>query len=221
MLYIVRLLAKIATIVIVYIVVSVVPAMAYHTSAQPNCAVQKCVALTFDDGPGSYTAKLLSILENQKVTATFFVVGNRITAKTAKLLQRMQRDGYEIGNHSWNHANLTKLSTSAVVRQIRRTNQAIKRVIGHNPLVFRPPYGAISRRVTKAIRYKSTMWDLDTLDWKYRNTARIIRVASSAKSGDIVLMHDIHPRTVDAVLQIIKNLKARGFMFVTVSQMQK
>tara|TARA_B100000745_G_scaffold292321_1_gene233055 strand:- start:3960 stop:4607 length:648 start_codon:yes stop_codon:yes gene_type:complete len=190
-------------------------------SQKPDIDCQKiaCVALTFDDGPGPYTDTLLDYLDEYGAKATFYVVGNRV-ASNAGAIRRMVSEGHEIGNHSWDHTELTKLKTPLIEEQIRLTNQAVMSVVGGEPLAtFRPPYGAYNTRVINSAGYPPTMWDVDTLDWKYRNPTRITRVALRARAGDIILMHDIHPTTVQAIPALLKQLSERGFVFVTLSEL--
>ncbi|MFJ8108241.1 polysaccharide deacetylase family protein [Streptomyces sp. NPDC096132] len=184
-----------------------------------DCRRVKCVALTFDDGPVTDTQRLLRILKDQNVKATFYLVGKNVqnhpsTVRAAALA------GHQIGNHSWDHANLTNLSAAKVKSQLSRTDTAIKQATGKKPTTFRAPYGAHNATVRNAAGRPLVHWSVDTLDWKYRDTARIIRtVKAETRPGDIVLLHDIHKTTVNAVEGIIKGLKARGFHFVTVDQL--
>lgn len=191
-------------------------------SGAPARAGGKCVALTFDDGPHpTLTPKLLSILAQEHVHATFYVVGQRV-AQWPGIVRRVYQQGNEIGNHSWSHPVLPKLSTARIKAEIAKTDEAVRRATGVIPATVRPPYGSISPRVRAAIgRRQIVMWDTDTLDWRYHDSKRIARVADRTRSGGMVLMHDIHPRTVAAVGGIIEYLKSRGFSFVTVSQLYR
>lgn len=187
--------------------------------AAVDCRKVKCVALTFDDGPVADTQRLLRILKDRNVRATFYVVGKNVqknpsTVRTAALA------GHQIGNHSWDHADLTKLSAAKVKSQLSRTDAAIKQATGKNPTTLRAPYGAHNATVRAAAARPLVHWSIDTLDWKHRDPARIIRtVTTQTKPGDIVLLHDIHRTTVDAVPGIITALKSRGYHFVTVDQL--
>jgi peptidoglycan/xylan/chitin deacetylase (PgdA/CDA1 family) len=184
-----------------------------------DCRKVKCVALTFDDGPVADTQRLLRLLKERDVKATFYAVGvnvqrNPSTMKTAALA------GHQIGNHSWDHADLTRLSTTKIKSQLSRTDAAIKQATGTKPTTFRAPYGAHNAAVRSAAGRPLVHWSVDTLDWKYRDSARLIKyVNAQTRPGDIVLMHDIHRTTVDAVPGIIRALKDRGFHFVTVDQL--
>lgn len=187
-----------------------------------NCTQAKCIALTFDDGPCKDTARLLGILKNRGVRATFFLVGQNVTEFPDVARQELA-DGHELGNHSWNHANLLALSTAGIRSQIARTQEAIQKLVGITPKVFRPPYGNTNARVASVARQfglPQFLWEVDPLDWKDRNTATVERrVLGGTQRGDIVLMHDVHPTTVTAVPDIIDKLAKEGFVFVTVSEL--
>ncbi len=182
------------------------------------------IALTFDDGPhATLTPKLLDILKEKGVKVTFFVLGECVAANPA-VLQRAAAEGHEIGNHSWDHKALTKGGGSGVAMEINQTNAAIENAIGRKPTLVRPPYGATNAAITKRLNeefgLKVIMWDVDPLDWKVRNSAHVKEeILKSTKPGSIVLSHDIHPTTVDAMAATIDALKEKGFKFVTVSEL--
>lgn len=191
-------------------------------SSGTDCRTNQCVALTFDDGPGPYTNQLLDYLSAYNAKATFYLVGSRVVQNTA-VVSRMAREGHEIGNHSWNHADLTTLSEQDIRAQIIRTNESIRLATRNEvyPASFRPPYGAYNKRVITGTGYNPVMWDVDTLDWYYRNPERIVKLALTAKAGDIILLHDIHPTTVQSVPEILRQLTAKGFVFVTVGELRR
>jgi peptidoglycan/xylan/chitin deacetylase (PgdA/CDA1 family) len=189
------------------------------TAPQVDCAKAKCVALTFDDGPGEYTGRLLDDLREAGAHATFFMLGENVKGHEV-LLKRMVAEGHELANHSWSHPQLTALSSDAVRSQVQRTNKVIEAASGVRPVVFRPPYGATDRRVGKAVGMPQILWSVDTLDWEFHNVARNVRVGThEPKGGGIVLFHDIHKTSVDAIPRVLSGLKKRGFTFATVSQM--
>jgi len=177
-----------------------------------------CVALTFDDGPhATLTPKLLGILARENVHATFYLIG-RSVASMPSVVRSINAGGHEIGNHSWSHP---RLSSGNVRSQISRTDAVIKAAIGFAPATLRAPYGVLSKGVISRVNRPFISWDVDTLDWRYRNSARVAKVAvSRAHGGAIILMHDIHATTVAAVPAIIEGLRARGFSFCTVSQVR-
>jgi len=188
-------------------------------AAPVDCLQIRCVALTFDDGPGPYTEQLLTTLEKYNAHATFFVVGQNATY-SADLVRRAAAAGHEIGNHSWSHPSLTKLSDKDVRDQFDRTDQAVAKAAGARPGLVRPPYGALNDTVRAAAGRPLILWSVDTEDWKYRDSAVVTKaVLDRTKPGDIVLMHDIHQTSVDAVPAILAGLQDRGYRFVTVSQL--
>ena len=178
----------------------------------------KRVALTFDDGPSAYTASVMSILRKKRVKGTFFVIGEQVSGGR-KLLHRMVREGFEIGNHSMHHEIYPGFSS------LRATSAAIKRASGFKPCSFRPPYGAVNSGVISAARRNGMTtinWDRDTMDWSLPGTGHIMSVGKSARSGSIVLMHDgggTRSQTVAALPSIISSLKSRGYKLVTISQL--
>ncbi|MEV5568575.1 polysaccharide deacetylase family protein [Spirillospora sp. NPDC052269] len=196
------------------------PAPAAPPPRNIDCAQLKCVALTFDDGPGPYTAHLLDVLKGAGARATFFMLGQNVGGHRAEV-RRMVLEGHQLGNHSWSHPQLTGLSSKAVRSQVQRTQKAIYDASGGvTPTLFRPPYGATNARVGKAIGMPEIVWDVDSLDWRYRSVARNIRVGTrEPKKGDVVLFHDIHKTTVQAIPRVLAGLKKRGFTFVTVGEL--
>lgn len=187
--------------------------------AEPDCRKVKCVALTFDDGPGPKTGQLLDVLKQADALATFFVVGPNAQMRP-KTLVRMLEEGHEIGNHTWHHRVLTSLAPEGMVREIGSTARAVKDATGVAPTLMRPPYGATNAKVKAVVDVPLILWDVDTLDWKVRNAQQVVANAvRDTKPGSIVLMHDIHSSTIEAVPAILRKLGAQGFHFVTVSQL--
>ena len=183
------------------------------------------LALTFDDGPHKeLTPRLLDILREAGVKATFFLVGRNVAAYP-DIVRRMVAEGHEVANHSWSHPLLTSYGSSAVESQLRRTHDAIVKACGVAPLHYRPPYGAVGltqrARIRKTFGYPMILWDGDTLDWQSPRTVEKVRdrVLAMAKPGAILLCHDIHATTVDAMPEAIAGLKARGFQLATVTQL--
>lgn len=193
------------------------------TTTQPgstDCQQVTCLALTFDDGPNPVTTpQVLTDLEQAHIPATFFVIGNRIGGNEA-LLQRMYAGGDEIGNHSWSHPDLTKLSADQVRQQISQTQLAVTNAGVPAPTVFRPPYGAINPAVQRNVPLSVLLWNEDPRDWAASTPQQVIQaVEASAKPGGIVDMHDIYHVTANALPKILQDLTARGFHFVTVDQL--
>lgn len=180
---------------------------------------KKMIALTYDDGPSAYTPIIVKELKKVGGRATFFVVGNRVNSYK-KQMKAAFRAGCEIGNHSWDHANLSKLSAAGIKSQISRTNAAVKKVTGVKPAVMRPPYGANNSRVKSTVGMPLITWNVDTLDWKTRSTsATVSHVKNHCGDGSIILMHDIHRPTAMAAKTIIPWLAKKGYQLVTVSEL--
>lgn len=185
-----------------------------------NDGTNKYVAFTFDDGPSpSTTTRLLDILARENVPATFFVIGN-LAARNPQIIARAVAEGHVVGNHSWGHANLGRMSSANIVADLTRTNNAIKNATGVEPTLLRPPYGATSRTLQNSANLPLILWSVDTRDWESRNVNSIYNiVARNVKSGSIVLFHDIYPTTITAVERLIPALKKAGFTFVTVPEL--
>lgn len=181
---------------------------------------KKVVALTFDDGPdGNTTPQALDILAKYKIKATFFVQGKNI-AGNESILKRMQSEGHEVGNHSWNHPILTKLSLEDAKQQLTDTEDAITKVLGKSSKLMRPPYGAISDDIRNSLDLSFIMWDVDSLDWKSKNEAAILtEIQRQTTDGSIILMHDIHQTSVNSLPRVIEYLQGQGYSFVTVSEL--
>lgn len=183
-----------------------------------DCAVVKCVALTFDDGPGPYTARLLDQLKAADAKATFFVLGPRVRAYP-DVVRRQVAEGMAIGNHSFTHRQFTRLSAVQQAEELRRTDDALAAVGVSKPTLMRPPYGSYNA-TTKTLGRSIILWDVDTLDWKHRNAQQSISIAmKQVKPGSIILMHDIHAASVDAVPGLIRELRKQGYTLVTVPQL--
>ena len=182
------------------------------------------IAMTFDDGPSPETTpRLLDILKQRNIKATFFMIGQNAERNPA-IVKRILAEGHEIGNHSWTHPQLSKLSDDRVTEEINKTQNAIKDASGYTPVLMRPPYGAITARqkdwIEKQFGLSVIIWSVDPFDWK-RPGASVIeqRILAGARPGAIVLSHDIHKQTVDAMPATLDALAAKGFKFVTVSQL--
>ena len=194
------------------------PAPAAPTPTVAN----KTIALTFDDGPGPYTEKLLDILDKYDAKATFFLIGSKVSAR-ANTLRRMQSRGHQLGNHSWSHPELPKLSVDQIAGEIDRTNEAIRQATGVKPSILRPPYGAVNGVVLEQLRLRnmsSILWSVDTRDWADRNSQIVCsRAVAGARPGAVILMHDIHQTSVNAVPCILSSLKQQGYSFVTIQRL--
>lgn len=188
-------------------------------------AVTPCVALTFDDGPdATLTPLLLDILAREKVHATFFVVGKRL-AYSPGLVRRAFLEGHEIGNHTFDHRALTELTDGEAIAEVEMTDEAVIAETGHVPDVLRPPWGKIDARIETALRgaglwRRIVFWNFDSFDWLDDEAPLTKLIGAGAPAGAVILMHDIHASTIEAVPDIIHTLKMRGFRFATVGQLQ-
>ena len=185
---------------------------------------KKMVALTFDDGPGPYTMRLLQCLKENGARATFFMVGTNVM-RYRSTVKEMADMGCELGNHSYDHTDFTTLSVSGIQSQVSRTSSLIKSASGKSPTLCRLPYGsgASNYTVVNALGLPSIYWSIDTRDWaNLGNPSHTVNeVLNNVQSGDIVLMHDCHLSTVQAAERIIPALKSRGYQMVTVSELAK
>jgi peptidoglycan/xylan/chitin deacetylase (PgdA/CDA1 family) len=185
---------------------------------------QPYIAMTFDDGPSAEnTPRLLEMLKQRNIKATFFLIGQNVVSNP-DLVRRILAEGHEIGNHSWTHPQLSKLSDDRVTAEITQTQDAIKDASGFTPTLLRPPYGAITPRQREWIENRFglniILWSVDPFDWK-RPGASVItqRIVSQTRPGAIILSHDIHKQTVDAMPATLDALIAKGYKFATVSQL--
>lgn len=186
-----------------------------------DCSKAKCIALTFDDGPSEYTSRLLDILKQQQIHATFFVLG-----AWAKLhpdaVRREAADGHVVGTHSWNHPDFSKMTDAQIMDQINRSVTEIQSLTGKKVTLLRPPYGAMKKPMPKT-GLSIILWNTDTHDWqnwKVPNPQKTISAAlAQARPGCILLLHDSHGPSVDAVAPIVSKLKAKGYTFVTIPEL--
>lgn len=178
------------------------------------------VALTFDDGPHPvYTKELLDGLAERNVKATFFVVGKNIPGNE-ELIARMEEEGHLIGNHTYDHAKICDMSGTDACEQVEKTSSLIKEITGKNTEFVRPPFGAWNKDMECSFVMIPVLWDVDSLDWTTRNTSEIVqRVLKDVEAGDIILMHDYYASSVEAALQIVDELLAQGYEFVTADEL--
>ena len=185
---------------------------------------QPYVAITFDDGPhATLTPKLLDMLAARRLKATFFIIGQN-GAEYPDIMKRIVREGHELANHSWSHPNLAKMSDEAVRAQMQKTDDVIQAAAGKRTTLMRPPYGSITARqkewIHEAFGYRTIIWDVDPFDWRRPGPGVIRdRIVSQTQPGSIILVHDIHPGSVEAMPDTFDQLTAKGFKFATVSEL--
>ncbi len=182
------------------------------------------IALTFDDGPHpTNTPRLLDILKARNVKATFYVVATN-AKRYPEIMRRIVAEGHEVGNHTVTHPNLAKMSADGVRNELRVCHDAIVSTTGVAPRTMRPPYGAITSSqkswIKKEFGYSTILWSVDPEDWKKPGSGTVAsRLVSGATPGGILLVHDIHAGTIDAMPSTVDQLLAKGFKFVTVTQL--
>jgi peptidoglycan-N-acetylglucosamine deacetylase len=182
------------------------------------------IAMTFDDGPhGAQTPRLLKMLKERNIKATFFVVGQCV-AQFPEIAKQIVEEGHEIANHSWSHPLLSKMAEGGVREQLQKTHDVVKQTTGVTMTLMRPPFGGFTKNQQSWAHgtwgYKCILWDVDSMDWKHRSPAKTESIImDTTKSGSIVLCHDIHKTTVDAMEATMDGLVKKGFKFVTVSEL--
>jgi len=193
---------------------------ALQADAPVDLPEQKLIALTFDDGPRrSTTTRLLDGLAERGVKATFFLIGCQI-ADNEDVVRRMDREGHQIGIHTFDHVQLTELNQADFDTQVGTTRTLLKDLLGHNDFLLRPPFGKWDEGVRTRAGCPIILWSIDPEDWDDKNTARVVEeVVSQARDGSIILLHDIYAQSVDAALQIVDRLHAEGYYFCTIDQL--
>ncbi|MFF8833228.1 polysaccharide deacetylase family protein [Streptomyces sp. NPDC015131] len=188
-----------------------------------DCRKLTCIALTFDAGPGKDTPRLLDILKEEKVPATFFLLGSKHVDRYPDVVRRIAAEGHEVANHTWTHRNLTDIEPDEVRQELSRTQEAIERLTGRKPTLMRPPQGRTDDTVSEISRelgLSQVLWSVTAKDYSTTDSALIRqRTLDGARKDGIILLHDIYDGTVPAVPGIIDELKKRGFTFVTVPQL--
>ena len=188
-----------------------------------DCSQVKCVALTFDDGPSPYTDRLLQILNDNDAKSTFFLIGNKVAANAAGA-KRIADAGMEVGNHTWEHPNMTTIPPEHIPSQLSKANDAITAATGQTPKLFRTAGGLFNDAVLAAAKQQGLAeinWDVIPFDWinDSNTAATTYMLKTQIKPGSVVLFHDTYSSTVDVVYQFIPVLKANGYHLVTVSQL--
>ena len=180
---------------------------------------KKSIALTFDDGPSSFTNRLLDCLEKNNAKATFFMTGTEI-ASFPDEVKRMKKLGCELGNHTYDHTELTTLSFDEIISEVDKVNEQLINLTGEGASVVRPPYGSVNDTVRSAINLPLILWSIDTLDWKTLNAESTVEeVMNNVKDGSVILMHDIFSTSVDAAEILIPQLIEKGYQLVTVHEL--
>lgn len=180
------------------------------------------IAITFDDGPNAiYTPKLLDGLKERGVKATFFLIGQNIEkGDNSEIVKRMYDEGHLIGNHTYHHVEITKVSNEEAYKEIMMTNEVIMNITGEEVQFMRPPFGLWQKELEKKIHVLPVMWSIDPLDWATENVDEVVnKVVTETEENDIILLHDCYDSSVKAALRIVDLLEAEGFQFVTVDEL--
>ena len=195
------------------------PSVIPSETPSPEPKEKKYAALTFDDGPSSFTGRLLDCLETNHAKATFFMVGKEVEYFSEEV-KRMDELGCELGNHTYDHTDLTTLSPEDMTAAIAGTDELLLSLTGHGATVVRPPYGAVNDSVKATIGTPMILWSIDTEDWKSQDPQKIVDLAlSQIQDGSIILMHDIFSTSVDAAEILIPELISQGYELVTVHEL--
>ncbi|WP_461812321.1 polysaccharide deacetylase family protein [Faecalimonas sp.] len=178
------------------------------------------IAITFDDGPNEkYTPQLLDGLKERNVKVSFFVIGKMAEANM-KLLQREKDEGHLIGNHTYNHVDISKISDEAAITEIQKTNRIIEKVTKEHVDYLRAPFGNWKKKLVEKMNVFPVAWSVDPLDWTTENADEVVnKVVTRVKENDIILLHDCYKSSVDAALRIIDILQKEGYEFVTVDKL--
>lgn len=205
--------------------VLVIGGLTGHVTRADNlsCAVVKCVALTFDDGPGPFDERLLQILKDNDAKATFFLIGNKVAANPAGA-KRIADAGMEIGSHTWEHPNMATIPPEDIAGQFSKANDAIAAATGRTPTLYRPAGGLSSaavRQTAGQLGLAEILWDVIPFDWANDSNTAATRymLMTYIKPGSVVLFHDTYSSTVDLVYQFIPVLKANGYRMVTITEL--
>lgn len=200
--------------------ISIAPMSQHVRITERDLKGKMLVALTFDDGPSSETTpRLLDILRKRDVPATFFMLGY-MARSNPDLVKRVEKEGHEIASHTMYHQNFNRISASAAQADINEVNAVFNSILGHAPNLTRPPYGNYNNALRDVAGTPLIIWSVDTLDWKNKNTDSIVATTMSEISdGAVILMHDIHPTSVDAVSTLIDTVRKAGYEFVTISEL--
>ena len=191
-----------------------------YVSASATPVEAPKIALTFDDGPSTaWTPALLDGLKERGVKATFFLIGGNAD-KDPEIVKRMAEEGHLIGNHTYHHVELTKVSENEARLELADTSAVIVRITGKEPEYMRPPFGAWQRKLEQEIQMLPVLWTIDPLDWTTENQDEIVnKVVTEAEENDIILLHDCYKSSIEAGLRIVDILQEEGFVFVTVDEL--
>ena len=193
----------------------------YETVNKTIDSNKPIIALTFDDGPSKYTNQIIDLLKEYNCNATFFVLGNKVKIYKDTIKESIN-NGNEIGNHSYNHKWLSRLKIEDIKEQINKTQDILKEEVNYTPILLRPTYGSVNKKIKNNTNLEIVLWNIDTLDWKIKSSKKIAeRSLSQIKDRSIILMHDTYKRTYEALKIMIPKLIDDGYQCVTISELNK
>lgn len=193
-----------------------------YSGLTASCSVKICdvkqVAITFDDGPSTYTARLLDYLREANISATFFMVGNRLNSYSNTLSQ-MVADGHEIGYHSYSHTLQSYLSSDQIKSDFKAASDILRELTGAEFTVWRAPGGDYNDRILGCIDLPHIMWSVDTYDWKTQSADSNYQYITGARDGAIILLHDLYEPSVSGAIRAMRDMDAGDYEFVTVTEL--
>ncbi|MCI8292931.1 MAG: polysaccharide deacetylase family protein [Hespellia sp.] len=193
-----------------------------EVSANQEAIEKPKIAITFDDGPNEYcTEELLDGLKERNVKATFFLIGQNIEKENNReLVKRIYEEGHLLGNHTYHHVEITRISDEEAYQELKMTNDLVHEILGIEMEYMRPPFGSWQKELEERMNVLPVLWTIDPLDWTTENVDEIVnKVVTKAGENDIILMHDCYKSSVEAALRIIDLLQAKGYEFVTVEEL--
>lgn len=180
---------------------------------------KKQIAITFDDGPGNYTEELVDILKDNKARSTFFILGINISGHE-KVLKKSFANGNEIGYHSYNHQNFLRQEIDEIIVEFNKSNEELIAAIGSGFTLIRPPYGSINEKIKESLDLPIILWNIDAEDWRYKDPDYLVKyVLENVKEDSIILFHDIHKTSVEAIEKLLPYLYVDGYQLVTISDL--
>lgn len=180
---------------------------------------KKQIAITFDDGPGNYTEELVDILKDNKARSTFFILGINISGHE-EVLKKSFANGNEIGYHSYNHQNFLRQEIDEIIVEFNKSNEELIAAIGSGFTLIRPPYGSINEKIKESLDLPIILWNIDTEDWRYKDPDYLVKyVLENVKEDSIILFHDIHKTSVEAIEKLLPYLYVDGYQLVTISDL--
>ncbi|SDH33231.1 polysaccharide deacetylase family protein [Nonomuraea jiangxiensis] len=220
-----RQVSSLLAIAVVCVTLAPAPALAAAPKKAPvDCSKVKCIALTFDDGPGQYAGTLLDTLKKYNAKATFFLEGQYVKSRPA-FVKRMVAEGHELGNHSYTHPDFTKKEIWDIRAEVKKTQDEVKKAAGVEPKLMRPPYGLTNLPISDVATefgMPIILWTAGSEDWASKDVEKIKKQTMAvAKQDSIILMHDWVKQTVEAMPAIVQSLQKKGYHLVTVSDVIK